>query len=108
MNTFKRLLMLALLLASTQTWAGNPEKGKTKSFVCVSCHGNNGIGVGPLWPNLAGQKTSYLIKQMKDFRSGKRVDPMMAPLAKVLSDEDIADLAAYYNQLGDEKIASDD
>ncbi|MFK8015434.1 MAG: cytochrome c [Gammaproteobacteria bacterium] len=102
MKTVKRLLMLALVLAPAQTWAGDPEAGKKKSFVCVSCHGNNGIGVGPLWPNLAGQKTGYLIKQMKDFRSGKRVGPMMGPLMKGLSDEDIADLAAYYNHLGNE------
>ena len=49
-----------------------------------------------MWPNLAGQQDQYMIKQMKAFRDGDRKDPVMAPMAAGLSDEDIANLAAYY------------
>jgi cytochrome c553 len=49
-----------------------------------------------VWPNLAGQNAAYLEKQMKDYRDGRRQDPIMASMATALSDTDIADLAAYY------------
>ena len=62
----------------------------------MACHGANGISPNPIWPNLAGQKDQYLIKQMKAFRDGTRNDPVMAPMAKMLTDDDIANLAAYY------------
>jgi cytochrome c553 len=86
----------ALLLASTAATAGDIEAGKAKSAICASCHGPAGHSVNPLWPNLAGQKEQYLIKQIKAFRDGTRKDPMMAPMVAALSDEDIANLAAYY------------
>ena len=85
-----------LLLAGPVLAAGDPEAGKAKSATCVACHGADGISPNPLWPNLAGQKDQYLIKQMKAFRDGDRKDPVMAPMAAGLSDEDIANLAAYY------------
>ncbi len=53
--------------------------------------------LSPLWPNLAGQKEQYLIKQIKAFRDGTRQDPMMAPMVAALSDTDIENLAAYYS-----------
>lgn len=53
-----------------------------------------------MWPNLAGQKAGYLVAQMKAFRDGQRPNPMMAPMAAPLSDDDIANLAAYYSSLG--------
>lgn len=65
--------------------------------ICFSCHGGNGISMSGNWPNLAGQKQPYLIKQLKDFRSGKRKDPMMEPLAKDLSDDQIAKIAGYFS-----------
>jgi cytochrome c553 len=52
--------------------------------------------MNPLWPNLAGQQEQYLVKAMEDYREGNRKDPTMAPLAKMLSDKEIEDLAAYY------------
>jgi cytochrome c553 len=78
---------------------GDPVAGKKKAMLCVSCHGANGISVGPLWPNLAGQKAAYTSKQLKAFRSGERNDMMMSQYAKTLSDDDIEDLAAYYEKL---------
>lgn len=89
-----------LALASSATLlAGDIEAGKTKSAVCAACHGPAGISPMDLWPNLAGQKEGYLAQQLKAFREGTRTEPTMSPMAANLSDEDIADLAAYYSSL---------
>ncbi len=85
-----------LLSASVSMAGGDAAAGKAKSTVCASCHGANGVSANPMWPNLAGQKEAYLVKQMKAFRDGARNDPMMSPMAKPLSDADINNLAAYY------------
>jgi len=53
-----------------------------------------------MWPNLAGQKAGYLVLQMKAFRDGTRNNPMMSPMAAGLSDDDIANIAAYFASLG--------
>lgn len=99
----KRVLSAVLvslaLAASGAAMAGDAAAGKAKSATCAGCHGPAGVSNNPLWPNLAGQKEAYLVKQMKAFRDGTRADPMMAPMAKPLSDEDIANLAAYYSSL---------
>ncbi|NND44669.1 MAG: cytochrome c [Xanthomonadales bacterium] len=87
------------LLMSSPLMAGDVAAGKSKSATCVACHGAEGVSVNPMWPDLAGQKELYLAKQLKDFRDGRRNDPVMGPMAKSLSDEDIADLAAYYASL---------
>ena len=89
-------LFTTLLLASASVMAGDVAAGKAKSAICSSCHGPAGISSSPIWPNLAGQKEAYLVKQIKAFRDGIRKDPMMAPMVAALSDEDIANLAAYY------------
>ncbi len=89
-------IFATLVFASNAAMAGDIEAGKAKSAICASCHGPNGNSVNPLWPNLAGQKEQYLVKQIKAFRDGTRQDPMMAPMVAALSDEDIANLAAYY------------
>jgi cytochrome c553 len=74
--------------------AGDAAAGKAKSAVCAGCHGADGISPMPIAPNLA--KEEYFIKTMKDYRDGKRQDPMMVPAAQGLSDADFANLAAYY------------
>lgn len=79
--------------------AADIEKGKALSGQCAACHGAEGISHSPIWPNLAGQKAAYLEKQLKDFRADVRKDPMMGMMAKPLSDEDIANLAAYFASL---------
>ena len=96
MNSIRIALALALASISTSVMAGDVEAGRIKSAMCASCHGVNGISMSPLWPNLAGQKEQYLIKQIKAFRDGTRQDPMMAPMVAALSDADIENLAAYY------------
>tara|TARA_R110002110_G_scaffold205066_1_gene416746 strand:+ start:146712 stop:147068 length:357 start_codon:yes stop_codon:yes gene_type:complete len=79
--------------------AGDTAAGQQKSLACNACHGSDGISINTLWPNLAGQKTGYLEKQLRDFRSGARQDPITATQVKALSDKDIVDIAAYYSSL---------
>jgi len=69
---------------------------KQRAESCTPCHGARGILDNPLRPNLAGQNARYLVKQLQDFRSGKRADPVMAPMARALTDQDIEALAAFY------------
>jgi cytochrome c553 len=76
--------------------AGDPKQGQEKSAICGQCHGKNGISIVPIYPNLAGQKEQYLVLSMQAYRSGERVNMAMTPHARKLSDEDIADLAAFY------------
>jgi cytochrome c553 len=97
----KWLVTASIALAFTSTFvqaAGNAEQGKTKSAVCAGCHGADGnSGINPLWPKLAGQHPQYIEKQLKDLKAGTRTDPLMSPMAKPLSDQDMADLAAYFS-----------
>lgn len=66
---------------------------------CVACHGADGIGLDPMWPNLAGQKRGYLVKQLHDFRSARRTDAMMFPVVSELTDAEIDALADFYAAL---------
>lgn len=93
------LLLAGLLAAGPAAAAGNPELGKAKSATCVACHGADGKGIAPTFPVIAGQHADYLILTLKQYRSGERNNAQMAPMAANLSDDDIADLAAYYSQL---------
>ena len=94
------LVLGALSVGFSAAHAGDAAAGKAKSVTCAACHGANGISPNEMWPNLAGQKKAYLIAQMKAFRDGQRKNPMMAPMAAPLSDDDIANLAEYYSTLG--------
>lgn len=93
------LLLAGLLATGTAAASGNPELGKAKSATCVACHGADGKGVAPNFPVLAGQHADYLVYVLKQYRSGERNNAQMAPMVANLSDDDIADLAAYYAQL---------
>jgi cytochrome c553 len=75
---------------------GTVQAGATKSAVCSSCHGPNGNSSNPEWPRLAGQSAVYIAEQLRMFRAGTRDNPIMKPLAGTLSDQDISDLAVYY------------
>jgi len=75
---------------------GNATNGATKAAVCSSCHGPNGNSTNAEWPRLAGQSAVYIAEQLRLFRSGVRNNPIMRPLAASLSDQDIDDLAVYY------------
>ena len=96
----KRVFILMTVLAfSLPAFAGDAAAGKAKAMTCMACHGAAGISPNDIWPNLAGQKEGYLVKQIKAFRDGVRVDPMMAPMVRSLSDDDIANLATYFSGL---------
>lgn len=102
----KFTLVLALF-ASFSVWAqGNAEAGKTKTATCVACHGESGNSAVGLYPNLAGQQQKYLFKQLKAFKLGAqtqgekgRYNINMAAMVIGLSEQDMADLAAYYASL---------
>ena len=87
------------IVASSTAYAGDAEAGKAKAGICSSCHGINGISVGPQYPNLAGQKEQYLIKALNAYKSGARKDPLMSAMAAPLSDADISDVAAHFSNL---------
>ena len=72
------------------------EAGRIEAKSCNSCHGKDGIGTMPSFPNLAGQKALYLEQQLKAFRDGSRKSEVMNIVVKQLSDRDIENLAAYY------------
>ncbi|MGY6275398.1 c-type cytochrome [Methylomonas sp. MgM2] len=76
--------------------AGDPLKGRQLAASCAGCHGENGISTSMNYPSLAGQLPTYLYKQLMDYKNDKRQDPMMAGFAKGLSEQDAADLAAWY------------
>ncbi len=90
----------ALILAASANIAiagGDAAAGKAKAASCNACHGANGISTIPTYPNLAGQKEAYLVKQMKAFKDKSRKDPTMNAMAAPLSDTDMANLAAHYS-----------
>jgi cytochrome c553 len=96
----KPLVLTALFTLSTMSGAalavGDAEAGKAKSVMCAGCHGADGNSLNPEWPKLAGQSTRYLVKQLQEFKSGKRENATMAPMAAGLTDEDMENLAAFY------------
>jgi cytochrome c553 len=75
---------------------GSVETGMAKAVVCAACHGPNGNSSNPEWPSLAGQHASYIAEQLTLFKTGKRHNAVMMPMVSTLSDQDIADIAAYY------------
>lgn len=75
---------------------GNPVVGKEKSAACASCHGVDGNSENAMFPRLAGQYESYLIRVLHEYKSGARANPMMMGFAGMLSESDIKDVAAYY------------
>lgn len=90
----------ALSLAiSMPAFAADPKAGRKKAAMCQVCHGYDGIGTNPEVPHIAGESDIYLIRQLRAFRSGKRTHAQMSIIAKDLTDEDIANLAAYYSAI---------
>jgi cytochrome c553 len=90
------LFVLIPLLLPTFASAQDAAAGKTKSAVCAACHGVDGNSTIPQNPILAGQTARYVYMQLKDFKEGRRKDPLMSPMAANLSKKDMLDLAAYY------------
>jgi cytochrome c553 len=90
--------LISLLLASWPAWAQTPGRQKAVQM-CAVCHGINGIGVNPDVPNLAGESTLYLEKQLNAFRNGERKHEQMSIIAQGLKEEDVRELAAWYSGL---------
>lgn len=96
----KRTLALGLCaLVAMPALAADPEAGRRKAAQCQTCHGIDGIAKMPIAPHIAGESQVYLETQLKAFRSGKREHEIMSVVAAGLSDEDIADLAAWYSSI---------
>ena len=94
----KTILACCLMLAATApVFAGDPAAGQKKSQACAACHGPDGNSQAPDFPKIAGQHYDYLLKALKDYKSGARKNPIMAPLVTNLTQRDIEDLAAYYS-----------
>ena len=90
-------LVLAVSLPSFALASGDIEKGREKSQVCQGCHGADGNSYGPDWPNLASQHTSYLTKQIRNFKAGVRKNETMNSMVAGLEEQDIEDIAAYFS-----------
>ncbi|HME39733.1 MAG TPA: c-type cytochrome [Steroidobacteraceae bacterium] len=87
--------------------AGNVEAGAAKAVVCQACHGANGNSNNPEWPSLAGIGADYITEQLKNFKEGKRSNPVMMPNAMSLSADDMADLGAYFDSLTNTGLEAD-
>jgi cytochrome c553 len=103
----KRLLFTLLLCASPLSNAVDLDNGKALSRSCALCHGIYGQGTpGPASPRLAGTPAGYMIKQIEAYRDGSRINPRMVITSSLnsLSEDDIDDIAAYYESINLEKI----
>lgn len=101
-NKPARICLLAVLIAgavSTPVLAADATAAKSRAAQCFVCHGADGLAKVPDAPNLAGQNPAYLAKALKDYRSGKREHEVMSMMAKNLTDEDIALVAAYFGSI---------
>lgn len=96
LTLFVTLVVIAFSASTSLVQAADPASGKIKAKACRACHGIDGIARIPIAPHIAGESRIYLQTQLKAFRSGKRENEIMSVITKKLSDEDIADLAAWY------------
>ena len=103
-TTFATLAALTISIVASAASAqslvdGDADAGKAKSITCAACHGAEGNSANPLWPNLAGQHGKYIVNQLGAFKEGKRVNALMSSQAMLLSEDDMANLAVYYEGL---------
>lgn len=97
-RVYKLVTVLCLALLAPTVWAaGDPVRGEQLVGVCAACHGDDGNSGMPNFPKLADSGQKYMIKQLKDIRDDVRVVPEMAGLLENSSDQDLADMAAFYN-----------
>jgi cytochrome c553 len=89
-------LGLAQTALAQDAVSGNAEAGASKAGVCVACHGVNGNSTNPEWPVLAGQNAAYLREQLAMFKARKRINEIMYPIVAQMSEQDFADVAAYF------------
>jgi len=106
MNLGKRFTTLSMIIAFTLSWSavahagGDADAGKAQAAACGACHGQDGATpIDPTYPNLAGQNEKYLLNQLKMIQDNSRNIPLMAGQLNGKSEQDLADLAAYYASL---------
>jgi cytochrome c553 len=92
------IVVSATVAATGESLAAPPDRkaGQHLATTCAACHGSDGMSVDTSIPNLAGQHYVYLVQQLAAFKSGSRVSPLMTELARPLTDQQIADISAYY------------
>jgi cytochrome c553 len=100
------ILALSALVSFTAN-AADIEAGKLKSAVCAACHGADGNSSNAAWPSLAGQHASYIYKQLKDFKEGRRNDATMVGMVALLNDEDMKNAAPYFESQQAKAVAFD-
>lgn len=88
---------LSLLISSPVFAAGDANSGQAKAAICAACHGADGNSIIPMWPKLAGQHAAYLERQLGLIKSGDRPVPEMAGIVISLTEQDMADVAAYFS-----------
>jgi cytochrome c553 len=101
---FPRVFALAMLVAAGQVHAeavehakpGDAKAGESKAVACGACHGADGNSALAMYPKLAGQNEAYIARQLAQFKSGKRNNPIMMPFAATLSPQDMADIGAFF------------
>ena len=90
-------LIAASLIPVSTVQSADLAAGKAKAeTVCLACHGPDGNSPINTYPKLAGQNTAYLVKQLQEFKSGARQDPIMLGMAAALTDEDMQNVSAFY------------
>jgi cytochrome c553 len=96
----KKIIVAALVVMGVagSAVAADAERGQKLSATCAACHGADGNSLAPNFPKLAGQHASYIEKELADFKSGARKDPVMAGMAAPLDASKMADLAAYFSK----------
>src|SRR5207249_1777340 len=103
------IALIAALAAAALTGAAAQESaaparasaahGKAISYTCLSCHGQDGVAIAPMYPSLAGQHEDYLVRALEEYRKGGRNNPVMKGFAATLKDEDIHVIARYFSHL---------
>lgn len=97
-SVYSVLAAIAVALGAGPVSAGgDAQAGQAKSAACVACHNADGNSTAPIYPKIAGQNEAYLVHQLSAFKSGARTNPVMLPFVQNLSEQDLADLAAYFS-----------
>jgi cytochrome c553 len=104
-SQFGAMILALSGLVSFTANAADIEAGKTKSAVCAACHGADGNSSNAAWPSLAGQHASYIYKQLKDFKEGRRNDATMIGMVALLNDADMKNIAAYFENQQPKAVA---
>lgn len=95
----KALILAVLVLGGVSVQARDAAAGRTKSQLCMVCHGPLGVSAAPDAPHLAGQPAIYVAAQLRAYRAGARRHEVMGVIAHTLTDDDIDNLAAWYASL---------